>query len=406
MKNHQLITTLINLRGNTRACVYTESLWNIPYNLFIPYASIYMLTLGLTDSQIGSVTSIGLIFQVFWSIMSGAITDKLGRKRTTLIFDTLSWSVPCLIWAMSQNFMYFLVAAIVNSALRVPMISWQCLLVEDTEPHLLVDIYSWVHITGLLAAFVSPIAGLLIGKFTLVPTMRGIYWLAFIMMTSKFLILNVLATETQQGRVRMRETKDQSLLTIVHGSLGVFKDVLQTPATLFTAGLMVSLHVCLMIHNTFWPILVTEKLQIPPQHLALYHVTRSMTMFVFFFAVMPRLRTIEVRKPLLMGFFGLIATQILLISAPTKNYVWLFVVTVLEGCSIPVANTLIEKLLVTTVDPQERARIMAILYVIVLLCTSPFGWIAGQLSEINRGLPFVLNIILFGLGSVLTFLAR
>ncbi len=131
-----------------------------------------------------------------------------------------------------------------------------------------------------------------------------------------------------------------------------------------------------------------------------------MTMFVFFFAVMPRLRTIEVRKPLLMGFFGLIATQILLISAPAKNYVWLFVVTMLEGCSIPVANTLIEKLLVTTVDPQERARIMAILYVIVLLCTSPFGWIAGQLSEVNRSLPFVINMILFGLGSILTFFAR
>ena len=34
LKNHQFITTLFNLRGNARACVYTEPLWGIPYNLF------------------------------------------------------------------------------------------------------------------------------------------------------------------------------------------------------------------------------------------------------------------------------------------------------------------------------------------------------------------------------------
>ena len=78
----------------------------------------------------------------------------------------------------------------------------------------------------------------------------------------------------------------------------------------------------------------------------------------------------------------------------------------MEGCSVPVAKTLTEKLLVITVDPKERARIMAILYVIAILGTSPFGWIAGQLSEINRSLPFVLNALLFSLGALLTYLAR
>ena len=33
--------------------------------------------------------------------------------------------------------------------------------------------------------------------------------------------------------------------------------------------------------------------------------------------------------------------------------------------------------------------------VMMLAITSPFGWITGKLSEINRILPFVLNIILY-----------
>ena len=96
MTNHPLIRTLKNLRGNVRGCVYTEPLWGIPFNLYAPYVSIYMLAFGLTDSQIGLITTIGLSFEIVWTLLSGAITDKLGRKRTTLLFDIISWSVPSI----------------------------------------------------------------------------------------------------------------------------------------------------------------------------------------------------------------------------------------------------------------------------------------------------------------------
>ena len=404
--NHPLVATLTNLRGNVRGCVYTEPLWGIPYNLYAPYISIYMLAFGLTDSQIGRIVTLGLICQFFWTTISGSITDKLGRKRTTLIFDILSWSVPCLIWAAAHNYTYFVIAVIINSAWRVPQNSWQCLLVEDTDPRLLVDVYSWIYIAGLLAAFVSPLTGLLIGKFTLVPTMRGLYLLAFVMMTAKFFILNKVAVETRQGLVRLHATKDQHLFVVFRESLSVLKQILHTPATLITVGLMSILSICWMIRDTFWAILVTEKLQIPAAHLAIYPFIRSIVMLLFFFTVMPKLRNMEVRKPLLVGFTGLMLSQIALLVAPVHGYLVLVLATVLEACCIPLTTTFIDKLTVITVDAKERARIMAILYVTVIVCTAPFGWIAGDLSEINRSLPFLLNIILFSLGGLLTYLAR
>ena len=77
-----------------RACVYTEPLWGIPYNLYTPYVSVYMLALGLTDAQIGLIVTISLVLQIFSSLMGGVVTDKLGRRKTTFIFDTISWSIP------------------------------------------------------------------------------------------------------------------------------------------------------------------------------------------------------------------------------------------------------------------------------------------------------------------------
>jgi uncharacterized membrane protein len=39
-------------------------------------------------------------------------------------------------------------------------------------------------------------------------------------------------------------------------------------------------------------------------------------------------------------------------------------------------------------------------YVALIVLISPFGWVAGQLSAIERSLPFVLNAMLFVLGLV------
>ena len=316
LASHPLITTLKNLRGNARGVVYTEPLWGIPYNLYSPYVSIYMLTLGVTDSQIGLLATIGMVFQIFWTLLSGAITDKMGRKRATLVFDVISWSIPCLIWAVAQDFNYFLVAVIVNAVWRVTHNSWQCLLVEDTDPRLLVDIYSWIYIGGLVAAFVAPLTGLLIEKFTLVPTIRGLYFLSFIMMTAKFVATNEMVTETRQGLIRMEETKGQSLFVILRGSPEVQRQILHTPTTLLTGGLIVILNICLMIRGTFWSILVTEKLLIPAPYLALYASARSVIMLLFFFLVMPRLRNMHIRKPMILGFLGLLISQAILINIP------------------------------------------------------------------------------------------
>ena len=38
-----MIVTLLGLRGNGRASVYTEPMWGLSMMLVLPYASVYML---------------------------------------------------------------------------------------------------------------------------------------------------------------------------------------------------------------------------------------------------------------------------------------------------------------------------------------------------------------------------
>lgn len=403
--SHPLITTLKNLKGNARGCVLTEPMWGIPHNLYAPYVSVYMLALGLKDSQIGLITSIGLFFQIISAMMSGIITDKLGRKRATLIFDILAWSVPCIIWAVAQDFTYFVIAAIFNSLWRITSNSWTCLMVEDTDPKYLVDMYSWIYIAGVLSAFFAPIAGIFISTYSLIPTMRGLFIFSFVMMTAKFIILNAIVTETKQGVIRMEETRHQSMFTMFGEYREVLRKVMRSPITLYTLGIMVVMGTSQMVTNTFWSIIVTEKINIPAEHLPLFTFSKSMVMLLFFFLAMPRIRELRFRNPMLVGFVGYILSQLILITLPEQSYLLLLASTFLEACSAATLGTQVDRMIIVTVDATERARIMAILYVVVILFTTPFGWIAGNLSEINRNLPFMLNLGLFGLGFVLTILS-
>ena len=67
-----------------------------------------------------------------------------------------------------------------------------------------------------------------------------------------------------------------------------------------TGGLMVIVAIATTINNTFWSVLVTENLQIDAAYLSLYYVARSLTMLLFYFTVMPRLRTVDPRIPMIL----------------------------------------------------------------------------------------------------------
>jgi hypothetical protein len=333
------------------------------------------------------------------------VTDKLGRRLTTLIFDILAWSVPALISAIAQNFWYFLAAGIINSIWRIPLNSWSCLLVEDADQDQLVDIYTWIYIANQLVGFVAPLAGILIGIFSLVPTMRGLYIFAAIMFTVKAIVTYQMTQETAQGKIRLHETRHQSVISVLSEYKGVFRDLLHSPQTLYTAGIMLVISISSIISGSFWAIIVTEKLHIPAQNLAIFPFVKSAIMLLFFFLVMPRLNKLHFQLPLTIGFLGFVTSQVLLITAPVQGYFLLIISVFLEACSFAAVSPLVDQMVVLTIDPKERARIQSILYVGIILLTSPFGWIAGTLSEINKNLPFILNISLFVIGAMLAYLA-
>ncbi len=157
-----------------------------------------------------------------------------------------------------------------------------------------------------------------------------------------------------------------------------------------------------VVNNTFWAIIVTERIHIPAKYIGMFPFIRSTIMIIFFFTLVRTIGAFKFKKPLIIGFSLFTISQILLIATPDKGYLILIISIILEACSISLISPILDSMQVILVDPKERARIMAILYVIVVAFTSPFGWIAGILSGIDRRFPFLLNIFLLLYGIILT----
>ena len=269
--------------SNPRVTVLTEPMFGIPYNLFSPFFSIYMLALGVTDQEIGTIASLGLVFQIFSALLSGVIVDKYGRRLTLFAADLLSWSVPCLIWAVAQDVHFFIAAAVANSLLRVSHTAWTCLMVEDAEERHLVHIWTWIMIFAVCSSLFTPLGGWFVARLGLVPAMRGLLVFGFLIITAKAVVLYIYSHETVRGRQRIEETRHRSLVSLLSEYRSVFGQILHSKPILAALSLMVITTSYSTISSSFWGVLFTTKLGFPESDISIYVTLRAIIMALCFF---------------------------------------------------------------------------------------------------------------------------
>jgi len=366
-----------------------------------------MLALGLYDSEVGFVATVFMLSQVLFAFLSGPIIDKLGRRKATAIFDFIAWSIPCLIWWRAENFWYFLIAAFISGVTMIPSNAWDCLLIEDAEKSEVTSINTLVIVCAQLSVLFAPIAAVLFSRLTLVPAIRILYLNAFVLMTLKIVLLYIFSKETRMGKIRMEESRGKSLFSLLAGYGGVLKIVGKSRGTLFALVITAIVGIVAMINATFWPIIVNRKLLVPEYLLPMFPVFRSLIAITFLFLVIPRLTTGALKLPILTSLLCYFAGQTILIFIPVDGFVkypMLFVSLVFDGFGLGALLALSRSLVALNVDPDERARVQAILNMVVMALTSPFGWIAGILSGISRDFPFVLNLCFLAIGFLITFI--
>lgn len=389
---------------NAFAMLMFEPMFGIPYNLFIPYFSLYMKALGCTAEQIGLISTIGMVFQMFFTLLASPITDRLGRNRTTLVFDIVSWSGVILIWIFARNFYFFLAAAIVQSVNRVIQVSWTCLMVEDTEKDLLVTIFSWFTIAGLLSAVFSPVAAAFVRAQGVVPAMQWLMAGAFVLITAMFFLRNAATRETSIGRVRMEQSRREPLLQQVLAVFKVTRDIWRNRLTLFFFILSALYNAAIVVRGPYFALMITEALHFNDESAGYFAAASSGVMLLIYLFALPVLTRFRPKAPLSVGLLLCAAGSLLLIPTfPTfaGNLAAVIVSVVLNAAGTSVAQPFIDGISHGSIDNEKRAGMTSILLALVLLMSAPFGWLGGWMYTLNARIPFLAASALFILCAVL-----
>jgi len=363
--------------------------------MFSTYASVYMLALGLKETQIGLLASISLTLQIFTSFISGHLTDRLGRRKALLIFDIVSWSFATLIWAIAKNFWYFLIAVIVNSFQKIPNTAWYCLLVEDTEPENRSAIFTILQIISVISGFFAPLGGLLVSRLTLVPAVRLMYLIACISMTAMFFGRNYITYDTEISIRKRLESRGINFKESLKEYKEVLKEIIDNKLLKIMFGVYILNNFQMAIRGTYLSIYLVNALKIKASLIGLFPAFSSIAMLILLFLAIPRFKERFSINYMMIGFAISMLANIILIMLPPNNILGVIIVTMLSASGNIIANPYLESAIANLISDENRAKSLAILTVLLLVFISPAGIVGGWTYSINPKIPFILITFAF-----------
>lgn len=394
------------LKGNARGCLAYEPLFLIPYSMYSTYATIYMFELGISETAIGWITTLGLLVQVFSSLISGFLTDRLGRKMALLYFDILSWTVGTLLWAISNNIWFFIIAVVVNGFQKVPATAFYCLLVEDTAPKDRTYVFTVLQLIGMLGGLFAPFGGLLVSHYGLIPGVRIMYVIACVCMTLQFVGRHFATRETEIGLRKMNETRNVGFMTGMREYKGVIRDMAANRWLLMIFGVYILFQFQLTLKGTYLSLFFVDYMQLDSRLVSIFPAVTSVFMLLAMWLLMPRFGDNRLHSIMIWGFMLSLGSNLLLILPLPGTMFWLVASTILAAVGTIMTYPYLEAAVANAIDDENRAGVFAILSVLVLLVISPSGIIGGWAYTLDPTLPFLLIIVSFAASMALLALYK
>jgi len=193
------------LRGNAKVCILCHPFWSVPFTLYYYYLSLYLKAEGLSDAQIGSLMVAGTVASLVFSLVAAPLTDRLGRRNTTLVFDLLSSALPPLMYLISPSFWMAMLATVLFNSNKIMSVGYYLVMIEDADDRQKTVAFNLFNLITYAAGLLIPLAGLWVKAQGLVHAQRAFLLASFVIMTVMILLRHRLLKETREGEARMKK---------------------------------------------------------------------------------------------------------------------------------------------------------------------------------------------------------
>ncbi len=394
------------MHRNARVSILTEPLWAMFGTSALFYLTFFMKAQGLSALQIGLIVSCNLYVACVLQLLAGPITDRLGRKRATLLFDLSTWFVPMLLWAISSSFWFFLAGYVLNASSRIAGLAFWLLTTEDSPPVTRPRIFAAVKVIVLCAGFFVPVVGKCISLYGAVPTLRVVFFVGALAMLAQNLIRNAFTTETRAGVAAMRQAQHTSLLRAVWLAIKHLNSAVANPAQRGIVLLYIASALAVQL-NIFQAIYLSEKLDFSAGIVGLVPAMGALASLLVFLVIMPRVdRRYSLNTLLLVSAGCTVSGWLLFLFVGPGNVALLCCATPLIAAGTFALESYREALVINSSSDEQRAAFFSGVQSVTAILSIPSGLIAALLFAPNPLYLYGAITLLYACTAAVTLAGR
>lgn len=395
---------LNDIPQNARYALMVQPMWTIWGSTVLYYSPLYMKEIGLTEIQIGIVSTVNIFVSFIFYLLAGPVTNHLGRKKTTFIFDTVAWVIPMLMWAVARDFWCFLIPSIINASSKVVFISWNCLVTEDTEKPKRAKVFGITYVINISSGVITIIAGLIMNRLGFVITLRWIYFIGMISMTAMFFIRNALVVETKIGMELMKKHSGLSIIQTIKHYISTIPNILSNRSIVLIIIIYIFTSFVMSINNTVQIIFVKDYLEFNEIEVSLIPGINALICIIIFSLIMPRIKSKAEERILFYSILIMSLGAFMFLFIPKNRLSFMLLSNSILAAGNFSMQTYRDSVVMNTSESDKKAEVFSAVQTLTAFSTIPSGYLAGYTYSINPYMPFVMVVILLLISLLASFL--
>lgn len=384
------------VKGNARVIVFTEGMAAAPFQWYNTYLPLYMLSLDVSEVQVGLLTSVLIFAQIISTVVGGHFADRFGRKRVLVVGDIICWGVPMLLYAVARNPWYFLAGQLINGFVYVVYPSFECLFVEDVPAEHRTAVFGLLQFLTAAARLLAPVAGYLVAQMGMVRAGRLIMSTNMVFLVGIAILRQFTLQETSVGVERMSAVLGARPLVLVREYVGAVRTMVADRSVRVFLVVRILVAFSTTIWLTYFAIYLTGQrgIGLPKSSIAVIPLVSALVTMGMIVLATDRLRVERGFSNLIIGQVLWLATALCLVLSPAGTMWFVMIGAVLGAISTALFQPASQSYWANIVGDRERALVFSASSALMALFTLPAGPLAGVLYTLFPRGPFLLAMAL------------
>ncbi|OGF52764.1 MAG: hypothetical protein A2044_05685 [Candidatus Firestonebacteria bacterium GWA2_43_8] len=391
-----LLRSIKSVKGNARIMILSIPFWAIPMSWLGVYQSIFAKHLGVTDTELGFIASMGMLFQIGTTIFGGYVSDRWGRKKTLMFWDTICFITAFLFLIFARNIWYFIGYTVFLNARYVGFPAWKCMCIEGVKPAQRSQVFSLTNITGALSSFLVLFAGFFVDRFGIDGGTRIIVGFCILGVSGGLYYRQKYLVDSCDSKFLVEEAKKDNYFNVKKYYVETFKKLVSNKSIFWLLVVQILVVFTFSMWNLYWPIyFVDEKgLGLKLADLPIFSLICSIVSLTATFLAISLLKQNVYKKILIYSSLLPVIAAIIYILTP-KNTMYLLVISfVINSIFASLYGPITESMTADSMNEKERARLFSMFSTVLYLFCVPSTALAGILYSIHPKLLFIVILLL------------